>query len=376
MVKNLYYFHSILEIGGIETFFYYLAKKYKDYDLMIVYQVANDKQLERLKKYVKCVQYTGQEFECERAFFNFNTDIIEHVHASNGYYLVIHGDYKDMVQQGQLSIENLPGHPKITNYIGVSQKACDSFKELTGHNVELCYNPFAPDKPEKILNLISATRLTREKGGKRILALADRMDELGIKYHWKIYSNKKPEGHISPNIEILKPVLNIQDYVSQADFLIQLSDNEGYCYSIVEAWNNGIPVVMTPLPVLKEIGANDTNSIILDFNLKNIDEVINTMINKTFNFKYIPKEDRWGELLIPGPSQYQEGIKYTYLVEALDTYEQLKLSDAELGYIPKRGFQWTIDKERFDVLMGENKPGKVFVKLIQKIPINKEDESI
>jgi hypothetical protein len=27
---NLYYFHSILEIGGIETFFYYLAKKYKD----------------------------------------------------------------------------------------------------------------------------------------------------------------------------------------------------------------------------------------------------------------------------------------------------------------------------------------------------------
>ena len=44
---NLYYFHSILEIGGIETFFYYLAKKYKDWDLTIVYKEGNAKQLER-----------------------------------------------------------------------------------------------------------------------------------------------------------------------------------------------------------------------------------------------------------------------------------------------------------------------------------------
>ena len=48
--KNIYYFQSILAIGGIETFFYYLAKKYKDYDLAIVYKYSNEQQLKRLKK--------------------------------------------------------------------------------------------------------------------------------------------------------------------------------------------------------------------------------------------------------------------------------------------------------------------------------------
>lgn len=161
---NLYYFHSILEIGGIETFFYYLAKKYKDWDLTIVYSIGNENQLNRLKKYVRCIQYNGQYFKCQRAFFNFNTNIIDHVTASNGYYLVLHGDYKAMLEKGQLIKENLPGHPKITNYIGISQQVCDSWKKITGKDAILCYNPFTPDKPSKKFTLISATRLSREKG--------------------------------------------------------------------------------------------------------------------------------------------------------------------------------------------------------------------
>lgn len=124
--KNIYYFQSILEIGGIETFFYYLAKKYKDYDLAVVYKYGDEKQLNRLKKYIKCIEYLpGMTFKCEHAFFNFNTDIIESITAKE-YYLVLHGDYKSMIENKQLSKENLPGHPKITKYIGVSQLVCDT----------------------------------------------------------------------------------------------------------------------------------------------------------------------------------------------------------------------------------------------------------
>ena len=112
--KNIYYFQSILAIGGIETFFYYLAKKYKDYDLAIVYRYCNERQLKRLSKYVKCIEYKpGMTFECEHAFFNFNTDIIDSIKAKE-YYLVLHGDYKAMMDAGQLTKENLPGNPKIT----------------------------------------------------------------------------------------------------------------------------------------------------------------------------------------------------------------------------------------------------------------------
>jgi glycosyltransferase involved in cell wall biosynthesis len=85
--------------------------------------------------------------------------------------------------------------------------------------------------------------------------------------------------------------LNIIDDIAQADFLIQLSDNEGYCYSIVEALNLGIPVVVTPIPVFKEIGLDDTNSITLDFDCSNVAQVAEQIATKEFHFKYTPIED-------------------------------------------------------------------------------------
>ena len=177
---NLYYFRVISQIGGIETFFYQLAKKYKDIDLVIVYNVADPLQLERLKKYVKCIKFTNQQFECERAFFNFNTDIIDNVKAKD-YVLVIHGDYETMVQQNQLSFA--PDHSKITRYVGVSERACKGYTAITGKPCELCYNPFELETPKyKPLLLISATRLSKEKGKDRMIALANALDKKGIPY--------------------------------------------------------------------------------------------------------------------------------------------------------------------------------------------------
>ena len=47
---NVILCHGIGKIGGIETFFYELARKYKDYDITIVYAYGDEKQLRRLKK--------------------------------------------------------------------------------------------------------------------------------------------------------------------------------------------------------------------------------------------------------------------------------------------------------------------------------------
>jgi hypothetical protein len=46
----------------------------------------------------------------------------------------------------------------------------------------LCYNPFAPDTPHKKLKLISATRLSVEKGGNRMIKLGEALDKLGVDY--------------------------------------------------------------------------------------------------------------------------------------------------------------------------------------------------
>jgi hypothetical protein len=46
----------------------------------------------------------------------------------------------------------------------------------------------------------------------------------------------------------------------------------------------------------------------LDFDLKNINDVIENMVNKKLTFTYIPKKDSWDKLLIPSKSQYQEEL--------------------------------------------------------------------
>jgi hypothetical protein len=42
-----------------------------------------------------------------------------------------------------------------------------------------------------------------------------------------------------------------------ADYLVQLSDSEAYCYSITEAMEQCVAVITTPLEVLEEIGYTD-----------------------------------------------------------------------------------------------------------------------
>lgn len=153
--KNIFYFKNINSIGGVESFFYYMIRKYEDYDITIFYKTADLKQLMRLRKYARCVQFNGQEIVCEKAFFSYGAGIIDYVKA-NEYIQIVHTDYS----QSRTSIKL---NPKIDRYIGVSQTVCNNFKKLTGIDCELCYNPLFIDKPRKILNLISATRLTPEK---------------------------------------------------------------------------------------------------------------------------------------------------------------------------------------------------------------------
>ena len=355
-MKNIFYFRNISEIGGIETFLYYLSKEYSDYDITIFYNNADKKQLERLKEYVRCIKFRGQEIECEKAFFNYNLDIIDNVKAKE-YYQIIHGDYK--------AIKVKPNtNEKITKYLGVSQLVCDTFKELTGIETECIYNPVKIDKPKKVLKLISATRLTGEKGLKRIETLANKLNEDKIPFEWQIFTTNTNIN--IDNVIVRKSRLNILDYIAQSDYLVQLSDSEGYCYSLVEALSLNVPVICTNMPVLKEIGINKNNAYILDMNMSNIDtNKIYNNIPKVVDYK--PPECSLIEYINKTKSNYKEERKMKYLVEALDTYKRRNLKDAILNKVPEEGEQFEVSKERLDILLGDNNYNEAFVKVVKEI---------
>lgn len=358
---NIFYFDRINKIGGVETFFYEIAKKYCDNDITVFYSYGDINQIRRLKKLIRVVKYTGQKIKCKKAFFNYNLRPIENIQAER-YYEIVHANYKDLGVYPNT-------HPKIDEYIGVSQNVCDAFTELTGLPCTLCYNPITIEKPKRVLYLISATRLTREKGKDRIIKLAQALDKANIPYIWTIFTNDtKIIQH--PKIIFMEPQLNIRDYIAKSDYVVQLSDTEAYCYTMIESLLLKVPIIVTPWPILKELKINEQYGFILPFDMNNIP--VNEIYNKTFNINYQPPKDIWNKLIEPSNSTYQEERKAKYLVEALNTYQQKRFTDIELGTIPSPGSQWIVSKERLDLLLGENDTQEQYVKLIRKIDDNKE----
>lgn len=341
---NLFYFGHINSVGGVETFYYYLASKYGDNDITIVCHTGDEKQLARLSRYVRVIKHKeGMTYKCKRAFFNFNLNLIDQVEADE-YFQILHGDYKNLKLMPDYS-------DKIDRYLAVSKVACESFEELTGHKVELIYNPVIRSKPKRVLHLLSATRLTREKGEGRMRKLIRELDKQNIPYRWDIYTDS-PQTIQSPNICYHEPRLDIIDFIADADYLVQLSDTEGYCYTVVESLMQGTPVIITPCPVFKEIGCNTKNSITVPFDMSKIP--IKKIIGGLEPFDYRPKRDKWNQYLIKGKSTWKEELDALVLVECTTPFIDKEHSNTYRNI----GDTWYVKPERADLLINKVKFAK------------------
>ena len=296
--KNVFYINNINVIGGVETMFYNMARKYgKDYDITILYRQGDKGQVARLKQYVRVVRWhDGMRIKCQKAFFNINKDIIEYVDADE-YYQIIHADYKAY----KLAFDY---NPYINKYIGVSENSCKTFREISGQDIELSYNPIVVEKPKKMLRLISPTRMTWEKGLGRMKILAEALEAAGIPYTWEVFTSDHDRIE-NPNFVYREPRLDIMDNIANADYLVQLSDTEGYSYSILEALCVGTPVIITDFPSAAEMQVvNGVNGFILPMDMSAIP--LKEIYKGLKKFKYTPHEDRWSEILVPGKGTYEE----------------------------------------------------------------------
>lgn len=354
--NNVFYFWNINVIGGVETFFYYLAKKYGMYDITIIYSKGDINQVKRLRKYVNVKKYAGEKIKCKKIFFNYNETIIDNVEAEE-YIKIIHSIYTGT----KAELDGL--NPKITKYIGVSKAVCKAFKEVTGLDCELCYNPVAIDDPKNPLLLVSATRLTEEKGKDLMERLGHLLNEAGVNYLWLVFTDDKNAIN-NPNIIYMKPCLNVIDYIKKADFLVQLSYREAFNFTAVESLLVGTPVIATNLPVYKEIGLNKDNSILLNFDF---DTISVKDLYKEYKFDYQPPKDNWDKLLVKVKSKYKEEKAKRYRVKARNNYELYHLADAELGFVPEPGYEWEVDQYRLEYLLGDLSDSERFVDIVEEI---------
>ena len=355
-MKNLFYFREIKRIGGTEQFLYEIAKKYKDWDISVLYDEIDGDQLKRLSKLVRCIKRVkGQKYECERAFFNFNLDAIEDVISSENYYcFVSHANYEELGYKPPIE------HPKLTHFIGVSQFATDKLNEY-GKKLGLkikakkCYDPMTLEKVDKVPILVSACRLDDGvKGGKRTIKLIEALDkyckEHNRNYLWLIFTNATNFTLPTKNAVYMQPRVDVRPYIAMADWVLQLSnDMETYCYTTNEANGYGVPIITTPLSVYKEFtNVSDNERLILKWDCSNVDEIARQIFEKEVKpFEYIQPMDEWDKFLAKGKSTYLKELKEKVKVKVI---LPIGYYDLDLEERKEYGDEYIVNRPRAEYL--------------------------
>lgn len=333
--SNLFYFRLMLPIGGTEQFLYEIAKKYRKHDITILYDECAIEQLIRLRKFVRCVKRDPHKtYHAKKAFYNFNIDAIDQIEADE-HIFVSHAIYQAL---GYVPPVN---HPKLTGWVGVSDYSRDHIQEFLDQlgvegKATTCYNPLTLETPKPVIKIISAARLDdKVKGGGRTLKLIDALDRqsaaLGIPYQWHIYSNASNVSHPSENVFFCKGRIDIRNFIADADWLVQLSnDMESYCYAINEAWGYGTGVVRTPLTVCKEFKPPRGCDLVCGWDMQNADEIAKKMLKnpqkrRGCKVSYAPPKDGWEDLLTGDKSKYKPEKNPRLTVRAKARYYDIKL---------------------------------------------------
>ena len=356
--ENIIYISYISEIGGVETFAYELAKKYKDRDVAVVCKTIHKNQLKRLSKICWVYRHTDQYIKCKTAIINYDTSIINFICDEADIYMTIHADYEHNFYKNKF-----PQHQRIKAYIGITKHIVESFKRCTGNNnIILGYNPLTIEEEKPYLTLVSATRLTSIKGKDRMIQLTKALDKARIDYIWYVFTNDT-DAINSPNVVYMHPRLDVYRWIDKADYVVQLSDTEACSYTINEALYRNVPVIVTPLPYLEEIGYKDGKTgYTIKFDCSNIEEIVEKIQNvPSFNFKHL--EDIYGEIFTNKESEFKEDNMKSKVI-CIEAYY-----DMELKRLVEKEETLLLDNERAEHLIGLG-----LVQLVERV--KKEDKKV
>ncbi len=301
-------------IGGVERFVENFCKRIsKHYDITLLFDwVENNDLLFDISDYVDVIKinksnkYNFDYFVNSTAwgFSPYNNIEAEKV------VQVVHADYRHVISNWNFKYEK---HKKTTHHVCVGEIVKQAFEEATPYKCDaIIYNlldnsiRLEPKVKNKKLHLVTLSRLSGEKGFTRMLNLSNQLDVKKIPYIWNVYGNTKHEFaqkivkkfSKSPNVIFKGVTREPFKEINKADYLVQLSDTEGFAYSVYEAMQVKTPCIITPFASGKEQIQDGINGYIVPFDMMNIDfkKILNN-IPIVPDFKELGKEEDWINLL-------------------------------------------------------------------------------
>lgn len=198
---------------------------------------------------------------------------------------------------------------QTTHHVCVGDAVKQSFEETTPYKCDaVIYNllnskaTIHPKQANERLTLITTSRISREKGFERKLLLAQRLMNEGVNFTWNVYGStigtyaKSVMKRAPKNMVFHGYKEDVSKEIANSDYLIQLSDSEGFPYATYESLQQLTPVIVTSFPSAKEQVKDGVNGWILDFDLYDWKKVLNDKLILT-KFEHKSTRNDWVKFL-------------------------------------------------------------------------------
>lgn len=315
MKSVIIYISNWNTIGGVETFVENFCKRMnKHFDITLLYDKIDSIELPidlsshcKIENIDKTKTYESDYFINSTAWGFSPYDNIK----ASKVVQIVHADYTHVIANWNFKYVR---HKSVTHHVAVGQLVEQAFNKVCAPNKidKIIYNLLdntikLGKKPRnKVLNLITVSRLSGEKGFDRMLKLAKLLTESKIDYLWTVYGNHN-NPHCNKIVNQFKPHPNVVfkgiiknpiPEIHKADYLVQLSDTEGFAYSVYEALQCKTPCIITPFASGNEQIQHGVNGYIVPFDMDGINLTeITTKIPVVKEFKEIGSEKSWIDFL-------------------------------------------------------------------------------
>lgn len=302
-VKPTKYFKNVIYVGnfcsgqfnGYISWLNNLGRIFGDkYQITILYDNLNEPVKNSFEKYFHVEKYSNYyNYICNRLLVTYSTYYYpKNIICTDSNYMFIHGNTADYKNARSFKDDI------YSKYLGVSKIAADKAQGYYPTNdIDYVINPIKIDYElvQPHLKLVTAQRNDPIKRADRIELIASILDEENIPYTWNLFMDSV-EHKVVGGLIYRESTSNPLPYINDADYYIQLSDSEAFCYSVVEALCLNTKVVVTPLECYNELNIKDgENAIVLPFdifepeNKEKLREIIIKMYNekdKKINYRF------------------------------------------------------------------------------------------
>ena len=292
-MKKIMFFRPLYSLGGTEIAMLNLVSKLKGYKIYIGYsdETSDPHLLDRFTKYAEIINLNEIEsidvdtFITCSAHYNL-VEAVKKVHAEKTLLWIHH-----LVNVETTVLADEKETEKLDHIITVSN---------TTANKPLKRKLQLSDQ----LNLVTVSRVCKEKGFERMVHLAKYLREKNINFKWFIIGGnyykdefkriKKLYEDFKENFEWFGFIDNPHNIVKQCDYSVLLSDDETWGLVLTEAMMIGVPCITSDFKVAFEQIKDKSNGIILSNEetttySDRIDDIINNKDKykkAVKNFKY------------------------------------------------------------------------------------------